>query len=135
MFIKLDIFGGKSKRMDAMVLRGNVDREILVSSTNLKQWHLIHPTIPVETVDQYISRYLKHEIKVVKDYNGVKTVNGQKVKSQKLRKQPKECRVLREKIRKKYADCFKETIGKEDRVRIKPIHLEIDKTRGIRPFH
>ena len=58
MFIKLDIFGGKSKRMDAMVLRGNVDREILVSSSNLKQWRLIHPTIPVETVDQYISRCL-----------------------------------------------------------------------------
>ena len=80
MFIKLDIFGGKTKWMGAMVLRGNVDREILVSSTNLKQWRLIHPTFPVETVDQYISRYLKHEIKTVKDYNGVKTVNGQKVK-------------------------------------------------------
>ena len=67
-------------------------------------------------MDQYISHYLKHEIKVVKDYNGVKTVNGQTVKSQKLIKQPKQCRVLREKILKKYTDCFKETIGPEDRV-------------------
>ena len=102
---------------------------MLVSSTNLKQWRLIQPTFPVETVDQYISRYLKHEIKTVKDYNGVKTVNGQKVKSPKLRKQPKECRVLREKILQKYADCFKESIGPEDCVCIKPIHLEIDKSR------
>ena len=118
MFIKLDIFGGKTKRMDAMVLRGNVDREILLSSTNLETSYMIHPTFPVETVDKYISHYLKHEIKTVKNYNGVKTVNGQKVKSPKLRKQPKECRVLREKILKKYADCFKETIGPEDCVRI-----------------
>ena len=89
----------------------------------------------VDRVDQYISRNLKHEIKLVKDYNSVKTLNGQKVKTPKIRKQPKECKLLREKILTKYADCFKETIGPEDRVRIKPIHLEIDKSWGIRPVH
>ena len=91
MFIKLDIFQRKAKRMGAMVLRANVDQQILVSSSNLKQWRLIHPNFPLETVDQYISRYLKHEIKVVKDYNNV-TLNGQKVKTPKIRKQPKECK-------------------------------------------
>ena len=36
-FVKLDIFREKAKRMDAMVLRGTVNREVLVSSSNLKQ--------------------------------------------------------------------------------------------------
>ena len=37
-YVKLDNFGGKVKTMNAMVLRGNnVDREILVSGTVLKQ--------------------------------------------------------------------------------------------------
>ena len=44
-------------------------------------------------------------------------------------------KLLREKILTKYSMCFKVTIGPEDRVRIKPIHLEIDKSRGIRPVH
>ena len=43
--------------------------------------------------------------------------------------------MLGEKILTKYSNSFKETIGPEDRVRIKPIHLEIDKSRGIRPVH
>ena len=42
-FVKLDVFGGKVKNMDAMVLRGNtIDREILISMGVLKQWRLIH---------------------------------------------------------------------------------------------
>ena len=73
--------------MNAMVLKGNnMDREILVSRTVLKQWILIHDSFPVETIDQYVHRYLKGEIKLVKEYipthNDLKTSTGSKIKTQ-----------------------------------------------------
>ena len=93
--MKLDNFGGKVKRMNAMVLRGNnVDREILVSGTVLKQWRLIHDSFPVETINQYVRRYLKGEIKLVKEYipthNDLKTLTDSKIKTQKVKTQSRE---------------------------------------------
>ena len=46
---------------------------------------------------------------------------------------PLECQVLRNKILTKYADIFKDKIGKMDRVNIPPVKLQLDETKDIPP--
>ena len=52
-----------------MVLRGySVDKEVLICGDVLKDWRLLHPSFPNQTIDQYIKFGFKGEIKCVKFY-------------------------------------------------------------------
>ena len=106
MFVKLRAIG-KIKKLRCLILRGrSVDREILISCKMLKRWDLLHETFPHETVRQYVKRKLKLQ-KVASVYN--KSAIPSKVRVSTV---PPECQKLRNKILTKYADIFKDKIGK-----------------------
>ena len=83
----------------------------------LKKWNLLHPTFPLEPVDSYVERKSKDN-----KYSALYTSLSNKLESslyQESRgcKEPSaECKKLREDILKKYGNCFKEVLSKEDRI-------------------
>ena len=50
--------GERRRRIQAAVLSGGKDRELLVSLQNLKRFRMIHDTFPKETIDDYFFRYI-----------------------------------------------------------------------------
>ena len=52
-----------------------------------------------------------------------------------ISKVPPECKKLKNKILRKYADVFKDKLDKTDRVNIPPVKLQIDESRNIPPVH
>ena len=52
-----------------------------------------------------------------------------------ISKVPPECKKLKNKILRKYADIFKDKLDKTDRVNIPPVKLQIDESRNIQPVH
>ena len=121
--MKLDVFAGKLKKMDILVLRGNdVDREVLICGQLLKKWNLIHPTFPWQTVQDYISSILSTKIKSVQCYD--KCNESTDVK---LRSVSRDCKKLRDRVLKKFVDIFKDKLTSSDFVSIPPVHLEVDK--------
>ena len=106
-----------------------MDREVLIGCKMLTRWDLLHETFPHETVRQYVKRKLKLQ-KVASVFN--KSAIPSKVRVNTV---PLECQMLRNKILTKYADIFKDKIGKTDRVNIPPVKLQLDKTKNIPPVH
>ena len=63
------------------------------------------------------------------------TSDGTSIPSKiRVSKVPPECKKLRNKILKKYADVFKDKLEKGYRVNIPPVKLQIDVSRKIPPF-
>ena len=60
-FLSAQATGGKKRMIEAAVLRGGRDRELLVSLKNLKRMKMIHPTFPHQTVDDYFIQYKKNK--------------------------------------------------------------------------
>ena len=114
MFVKIRVIG-KTKKLRCLILQGsNVDREVLISCKMLKRWDLIHETFPHETVGQYVRRTIKlHKAAAVYEKSAIPS----KICVSKV---PPECKKLRNKILKKYADVFKDKLEKGDRVNIPP---------------
>ena len=129
MFVKIRAIG-KTKQLRCLILRGsNVDREVLISCRMLKRWGLIHETFPHETVGSYVRRTIKsHKIAAIYE----KSATPSKVLVSKV---PTECKKLKNKILKKYADVFKDKLEKTDRVNIPPVKLQIDESRKISPVY
>ena len=48
---------------------------------------------------------------------------------------PPKCQKLSNKILTKYADVFKDKLGKGDRVNIPPVKLQIDESKNVPPVH
>ena len=64
-YIKVSVLG-KSKKVNCLVLRGNIiDREILISGKMLKAWRMIHPTFPNESVETYINKLCSNDSHVL----------------------------------------------------------------------
>ena len=54
---------------------------------------------------------------------------------ERITKGDKKCTKLRQHILKEYQDVFKDRLDKTDRLNINPVHLEIDQTCNITPYH
>ena len=95
----------------------------------LKSWDMIHPTFPNETLNTYV-RNLTH---VKLDQNKVSLIYDKSPipTTERISKDNKGCTELRPKILKKYSDVFMDRLNKNDRVKIKPVHLKIDTSRHI----
>ena len=120
MYIKLKVLG-KTKQLRCLILRGHdVDREVLISCKMLKRWDLIHLTFPHETVGSYVRRVNLQSNRVAAIYDKPET--SSKIRISKV---PPECKKLKNKILRKYADIFKDKLEKCDRVDILPLKLEI----------
>ena len=107
-----------------------MDREVLISCKMLKCWDLIHETFPHETVGSYVRRINLQSNRVAAIYE--KSSTSSKVCISKV---PPECKKLKNKILRKYADVFKDKLDKTDRVNIPPVKLQIDESRNIPPVH
>ena len=94
---------------------------------------MIHPTFPNETLSTYV-RHLTH-IKL--DQNKVSSIYDKSPipTKERISKGSRVCTKLRHKILKKYSDVFKDRLNKNDRVKIKPVHLKIDASRNIPAVH
>ena len=131
-FVKLEVLG-RTKRLTCLVLRGNkVDREILISGQMLKIWDMIHPSFPNETISTYVRKLrsvkLDNKVSSMYDKSPIPT-------SERISTDHKGCIKLWHKTLKKYLDVFKDRLDKQDRVKIKPVHLEIDTFHNIRTVH
>ena len=99
MYVKLKVIG-KTKQLRCLILRGSsVDREVLISCKMLKRWDLIHPTFPHKTVGSYVRRINLQSNRVAAIYE--KSATSSKVRISKV---PPECKKLKNKILRKYAD-------------------------------
>ena len=52
-FLSAQATGGKKRMIECAVLRGGLDRELLVSLKNLKKMKMVHPTFPQESFITY----------------------------------------------------------------------------------
>ena len=121
--------------IEAAVLSGGKDRELLVSLKNLKRFRMIHSTVPRETIDQYFIRYNRN--KVNKEYSNAYKVTSErfeelpnsyyKPNGAHLKKPSKEAHDLQNKFIEKYKNYFIDKLGKSDRLNVKPITLHVDK--------
>ena len=105
-----------------------MDREILISIKMLRKWDLVHPTFPHETVKSYVKRQMKiRKVASIFDKSSVPS----KVRVSDV---PTECDLLRQKILNKHQETFKEKIGKNDRVNIPPVKLQL-KDKDVQPVN
>ena len=95
--------------MEAAVIAGEGAAEVLVSLGLLKKWDMIHDTFPEETISDFMQRVTnKHKLA----YSSLYNFNSDNFStSRKLRPPGKECIELKDKIVKKYGDCFKEYLA------------------------
>ena len=105
-----------------------MDRKVLISCKMLKLWDLIHETFPHNTVGSYVRRVKSHKATVIDE----KSSAPSKVC---IRKVPPECKIIKNKILRKYHDLFNDKPEKTDRVKILPVNLQIDESRNIQPVH
>ena len=74
-FIKLSVLE-TIKKVNCLVLRGNdIDREILISGQILKEWRMIQPTFPNESLDLYTSKNIldSNQIKAIYEKSLIST--------------------------------------------------------------
>ena len=128
----------KRRRMRAAVLDAEDTHEILVSLEYLKRWDLVTSDFPHQTITSYFHSinnhkttkppsYSKHYSRMVKEiYEKEGTYNT-------VRSPPKECKILKDKLVKKYGDCFKTKLGKMDRMNIPPVKLTLKDNHNVRP--
>ena len=120
----------KRRMIHAAVLAGGKDRELLISLKNLKKMRMIHPTFPNETIDNY---FLTYKNKREKEYSSVykaATLDSYYTKSRShLKKPSKESQSLQNKLIEKHKHNFVDKLGKHDRLRVKPIELQVDKEK------
>ena len=83
----------KRRMIEAAVLSGGKDRELLVSLKNLKRFRMIHSTFPRETIDQYFIRYNRNTVN--KEYS-----NAYKVSSSEFEELPQYYKPSREHLKK-----------------------------------
>ena len=86
----------------------------------IRKWNLVHPTFSHETMRNYV----KHQMKIKK----VASIFDKSSIPSKVRvtNVPTECELLRKKILAKHSDIFKDKIGKNDRVNIPPVKLQLN---------
>ena len=94
----------------------------------LKKWDLVHPTFPHETIKSYVKRQI--EIRKVASIFDKSPVPS-KVRVSEV---PTECELLRKKILAKHQEIFKEKIGKNGRVNIPPVKLQL-KDKDVQPVN
>ena len=95
-------------------------------------------------MDDYFIQYQKNKSKKSYSYlyNAKYASSYYKPSRAHLKKPSKEAETLQNKIINKYASNFKEKLGKDDRLNVKPVSLHVDKaklettkpTSHIRPF-
>ena len=116
------------KQITGLVLRGNtLDKEILLSRDQLIKWRTLHRGFPNQTIDDFVNYVLRSKIKVIKEYPSIKTTEKQ------LKNQLTSCKKLKTKLMKNFKHVCKDKLGKEDRVSVTDIELEVNPNRNISP--
>ena len=133
LFFSCQATGEKRKRIQAAVLSGGKDRELLVSLQNLKRFRMIHQMFPHETIDQFFIRYRN---KCPKEYSNVYKISSEEYNEPEfsyykrsrdhLKKPSRAAEDLQKKFVEKYKDNFRGKLGKNDRLNVKPISLTVD---------
>ena len=115
----------RKKKIEAAVLAGGKDREILVSLKNLKKMGLIHKTFPHQTVNDY---FLSYSNKNVKSYSSVYKAQTEYYSKSKpnLKKPSKEAQSLQNKLINKHSTSFVSKLSRTDRLNVKPVDLQVD---------
>ena len=134
-FIKVQVTG-EHRMMQCCILRGHKQApEILVSLERMKALRIIHPTFGKETIDDYL---LKNENKSYSKYSEryvCNSVQYYKPPKSSFREPSEEEAKLRDKMIKRFPNCFVDKLGPEDRVNCRPIKLEVDEreAEALRP--
>ena len=136
-YLECEMLGGR-KLVEAAVIEGEGAAEILISLALMKKWDLIHDTFPMETISDYLTRKTN---KVKYAYSSLYSFNTDIYnKSVKIKEPSKICNDLKLEIVKSWSDCFKETLGPNDRMSVDPVKLRMkDESKKkpsfcVRPF-
>ena len=120
----------RKRKIEAVVLAGGKDQELLVSLKNLKKMRLIHPTFPNQTYDDFFITYKNKREKQYSSVYKAATMDSYYTKSRSHLKKPStEAQNLQNKLITKHKHNFVEKLGKYDRLWVKPVELEIDKEK------
>ena len=131
LYLSCQATSDKKRKIEAAVLRGGRDREILVSLKNLKKMGLIHPTFPNQTVQNYFIHHYSNKNKS-KEYSCVykaATMDYYSKSRPDLKKPSKEAEKLQTKLINKHSSNFVNKLSKDDRLKVKPIDLDLDKDK------
>ena len=108
LYLSCQATGDRKKKIEAAVLAGGKDREILVSLKNLKKMGLIHETFPHQTVKDY---FITYSNKNEKSYSSVYKAQTEYYTKSKpnLKKPSKEAQNLQNKLINKHQNNFVDT--------------------------
>ena len=118
--------------IECAVIEAGNSRETLISIQYLKKWNLLHPTFPLESIDNFVERKAKDN-----KYSALYTSLSNEIEaslyqeSMGLRELSKACKSLREDTLKKWNKCFKEVLTKEDRINHPPVKIKLKENTEI----
>ena len=117
------MLGSDRKELEVAVIEGvEGNKEILVSLKLMKTWKMVHETFPRETVENFIIRINKEN---KYDSTNSSYYSYDTATSHSLPPPSKHCEALRKKILSNWGGVFKNTLGKEDRVNIAPVKINL----------
>ena len=119
MFINNEILGG---RVEAAVIEGK-KKETLISLQLLKRWDLIHESFPNQTISDDIESRTNKRFQAYSSLYEFHSALHEG--SMDVAPPSKACRKLKEELMGKWASCFKEELGKEDRMHVESVILKL----------
>ena len=126
LFLSCQATGDRKRKIEAAVLSGGKDREILVSLKNLKKMGLIHETFPHQTVKDFLITYANKNEKSYSSVYKAQTAQYYTKSRGSLRKPSREAQALQDKLINKHKNNFVSKLSKQDRLNVKPVTLEVD---------
>ena len=134
-FITTQVTGKRKRLLQCWVLRGNKQNpEILVSLEMMKKLKIVHETLGLQTIDEFLyntgtigNRYLERY-----NCNNIQFYQPTKIY---LKEPTKEEKDLRDKLIGKNSETFVEKLGPEDRIRVPPIKLKVDQRTAEQEYH
>ena len=144
-FIQTQVTSKKKRMLQCCVLRGNKQNpEILVSLEKMKELRIVHPTFGRQTIDDFLynttGTTFKNKYSELCNCNSIQFYQPTKTV---LKEPTEEERYLRDKLIGKYSETFVDKLGPEDRFKVPPIKLEVDRrpaeavhpTNHIKPYN